>query len=185
MASVKAEKPVGTQLFGQLKKEASSAKGSDGSSKSTASKPAAKKAAQKPQEPKKKKLHTSTLSKSKRNLLKFYNCVPAYDKITIMTQYYKISSFTKSTTAARKHHHHGHKDIHQQQARTSQPSPEHKRQESRTQQPGNFDSPNHKKSLSPHANNLESSGFPRQPKNKLAALPEPSKHSLGEDLNIA
>ncbi|XWS33991.1 hypothetical protein CRYUN_Cryun21dG0001000 [Craigia yunnanensis] len=55
MASVKAEKPVGTQLFGQVKKEPATAKASEGASKSAASKPAAKKAAQKPQEPKKKK----------------------------------------------------------------------------------------------------------------------------------
>ncbi|XWS69837.1 hypothetical protein CRYUN_Cryun04dG0212700 [Craigia yunnanensis] len=55
MASVKAEKPVGTQLFGQVKKEPATAKASDGASKSAASKPAIKKAAQKPQEPKKKK----------------------------------------------------------------------------------------------------------------------------------
>ncbi|EOY02187.1 hypothetical protein QQP08_007529 [Theobroma cacao] len=49
MASLKAEKPVGTQLFGQAKKEP--AKASDG-----ASKPAAKKGvAQKPQQPSKKK----------------------------------------------------------------------------------------------------------------------------------
>lgn len=52
MASLKAEKPaVGTQLFGQAKKEPAKA---DGASKSTGSKPASKKAAQKPQEPKKK-----------------------------------------------------------------------------------------------------------------------------------
>ena len=55
MASVKAEKPVGTQLFGQVKKEPATAKASDGTSKPTASKPAVKKAAQKPLEPKKKK----------------------------------------------------------------------------------------------------------------------------------
>uniref|UniRef100_A0A6N2N130 Uncharacterized protein n=1 Tax=Salix viminalis TaxID=40686 RepID=A0A6N2N130_SALVM len=52
MASLKAEKSVGTQLFGQAKKEP--AKLTDSTSKTTASKPAAKKAAQKPQEPKKK-----------------------------------------------------------------------------------------------------------------------------------
>lgn len=52
MASLKAEKSVGTQLFGQAKKEP--AKLNDSASKTTASKPAAKKAAQKPQEPKKK-----------------------------------------------------------------------------------------------------------------------------------
>ncbi|KAL9389435.1 hypothetical protein Peur_018040 [Populus x canadensis] len=52
MASLKAEKSVGTQLFGQAKKEP--AKLNDGTCKTTASKPAAKKAAQKPQEPKKK-----------------------------------------------------------------------------------------------------------------------------------
>ncbi|KAI5573996.1 hypothetical protein POPTR_010G132101v4 [Populus trichocarpa] len=52
MASLKAEKSVGTQLFGQAKKEP--AKLNDSTSKTTASKPAAKKAAQKPQEPKKK-----------------------------------------------------------------------------------------------------------------------------------
>ncbi|MBA0563442.1 hypothetical protein Golob_008421, partial [Gossypium lobatum] len=49
MASVKA---AGTQLFGQVKKEATDA---SSKSKPAASKPAAKKAAPKPQEPKKKK----------------------------------------------------------------------------------------------------------------------------------
>jgi len=52
MASLKAEKSVGTQLFGQAKKEP--AKLNDSTSKTTASKPGAKKAAQKPQELKKK-----------------------------------------------------------------------------------------------------------------------------------
>ncbi|KAJ4843000.1 hypothetical protein Tsubulata_038211 [Turnera subulata] len=53
MASLKAEKPaVGTQLFGQAKKEPAKP---EGTSKSTASKSgSSKKAAQKPQEPKKK-----------------------------------------------------------------------------------------------------------------------------------
>lgn len=51
MASVKAEKAVGTQLFGQVKKEPAKA---DATAKAPASKPAPKKAAQKPQEPKKK-----------------------------------------------------------------------------------------------------------------------------------
>lgn len=50
---MKSEKPVGTQLFGQVKKEPA-AKASDGGSKTTGSKQASKKAAQKPQEPKKK-----------------------------------------------------------------------------------------------------------------------------------
>ena len=52
MASLKAEKSVGTQLSGQSKKEP--AKPNDSTSKTTASKPASKKAAQKPQESKKK-----------------------------------------------------------------------------------------------------------------------------------
>ncbi|MBA0863696.1 hypothetical protein Goshw_024540 [Gossypium schwendimanii] len=52
MASVKA---AGTQLFGQVKKEATDA---SSKSKPAASKPAAKKAAPKPQEPKKKKVYT-------------------------------------------------------------------------------------------------------------------------------
>ncbi|KAL4638312.1 hypothetical protein ACJW30_03G105000 [Castanea mollissima] len=52
MASVKAEKPAGTQLFGQVKKEP--AKSTDNAAKAPASKSGAKKAAQKPQEPKKK-----------------------------------------------------------------------------------------------------------------------------------
>ncbi|KAK4758793.1 hypothetical protein SAY87_020094 [Trapa incisa] len=53
MASLKAEKPaVGTQLFGQAKKEPAS-KASDNGAKSS-SKAAPKKAAPKPQEPKKK-----------------------------------------------------------------------------------------------------------------------------------
>lgn len=53
MASLKAEKPVGTQLFGQTKKEPA-AKASEGASKAQGSKSGAKKSAQKPQEPKKK-----------------------------------------------------------------------------------------------------------------------------------
>ena len=52
MASVKAEKPAGTQLFGQVKKEP--AKPTESGAKAPASKSGAKKAAQKPQEPKKK-----------------------------------------------------------------------------------------------------------------------------------
>ncbi|KAK4597265.1 hypothetical protein RGQ29_015013 [Quercus rubra] len=52
MASVKTEKPAGTQLFGQVKKEP--AKSTDNAAKAPASKSGAKKAAQKPQEPKKK-----------------------------------------------------------------------------------------------------------------------------------
>ncbi|OWM75817.1 hypothetical protein CDL15_Pgr009461 [Punica granatum] len=52
MASSKAEKSVGSQLFGQAKKEPA-AKASDGGTKSS-SKAAPKKAAPKPQEPKKK-----------------------------------------------------------------------------------------------------------------------------------
>lgn len=53
MASVKAEKPVGSQtLFGQPKKEPS--KPSEGAPKAPASKSAPKKAEQKPREPKKK-----------------------------------------------------------------------------------------------------------------------------------
>ncbi|KAF5745308.1 hypothetical protein HS088_TW07G00892 [Tripterygium wilfordii] len=56
MASMKAEKPgVGTQLFGQVKKEpAKAAAASDGASKSGGSKPAPKKGSQNPQEAKKK-----------------------------------------------------------------------------------------------------------------------------------
>lgn len=55
MASVKAEKPIGTQLFGQMKKEAAATvKPTDATSKATAPKSGAKKAASKPQEPKKK-----------------------------------------------------------------------------------------------------------------------------------
>nr|KYP53036.1 hypothetical protein KK1_025037 [Cajanus cajan] len=53
MASLKADKPVGTQLFGQPKKEAAP-KVSDGASKAPASKSATKKVPQKPQESKKK-----------------------------------------------------------------------------------------------------------------------------------
>ena len=53
MASLKADKPVGTQLFGQAKKEAAP-KASDGVSKGPASKSAPKKAPQKPQESKKR-----------------------------------------------------------------------------------------------------------------------------------
>ncbi|CAK9184284.1 unnamed protein product [Ilex paraguariensis] len=52
MASLKADKPIGTQLFGQVKKEP--AKTGDASSKAPASKSAPKKAAPKAQEPKKK-----------------------------------------------------------------------------------------------------------------------------------
>ena len=56
MASMKAERPVGTQLFGQAKKEP--AKAGEGPAKAPASKPAPKKAAaQKPQETKKKVSH--------------------------------------------------------------------------------------------------------------------------------
>lgn len=52
MSSLKAEKAVGTQLFGQAKKEPAKA---DASAKTPASKAASKKQpAQKPQEPKKK-----------------------------------------------------------------------------------------------------------------------------------
>ncbi|KAJ7943232.1 SWI/SNF-related matrix-associated actin-dependent regulator of chromatin subfamily A-like protein 1 [Quillaja saponaria] len=53
MASLKAEKPTGTQLFGHAKKEPVKAT-SDGAVKGPASKSAPKKTAQKPQEPKKK-----------------------------------------------------------------------------------------------------------------------------------
>ncbi|KAL7260603.1 hypothetical protein ACSBR1_006295 [Camellia fascicularis] len=54
MASIKADKPVGTQLFGQAKKEPA-VKSSDGASKGPASKAAPKKAAPKTTpEPKKK-----------------------------------------------------------------------------------------------------------------------------------
>lgn len=56
MASMKAEKPVGTQLFGQTKKEP--AKGSEGTAKAPSSKAPSKKAAQKPQEPAKKKVYS-------------------------------------------------------------------------------------------------------------------------------
>lgn len=55
MASLKAEKPVGTQLFGQAKKEPA-AKAIDGVAKSS-SKAVPKKVAPKPQEPKKKVKH--------------------------------------------------------------------------------------------------------------------------------
>ncbi|GAU23498.1 hypothetical protein TSUD_39770 [Trifolium subterraneum] len=54
MASLKAEKPVGTQLFGQAKKEATP-KASDGALKGQASKSASKKPQQKSQESNKKK----------------------------------------------------------------------------------------------------------------------------------
>ncbi|CAB4264929.1 unnamed protein product [Prunus armeniaca] len=54
MASLKAEKQVGTQLFGQAKKEPAISKASDGGAKAPASKAAPKKAASKPQAPKKK-----------------------------------------------------------------------------------------------------------------------------------
>ncbi|CAL5209168.1 unnamed protein product [Lathyrus oleraceus] len=50
MASMKADKPIGTQLFGQAKKETS-----DGAIKGQASKSASKKPQQKPQESNKKK----------------------------------------------------------------------------------------------------------------------------------
>ncbi|KAK4790615.1 hypothetical protein SAY86_017919 [Trapa natans] len=52
MASLKAEKPVGTQLFGQGKKEPAASKASEGGGKGSSK--ASKKAAPKPQEPKKK-----------------------------------------------------------------------------------------------------------------------------------
>jgi hypothetical protein len=52
MASLKAEKPVGTQAPGQVKKEP--AKPTESTPKAVASKPAPKKAEQKPREPKKK-----------------------------------------------------------------------------------------------------------------------------------
>ncbi|GAB4828936.1 hypothetical protein Ancab_018597 [Ancistrocladus abbreviatus] len=56
MASLKAEKPIGTQLLGQAKKEPAGTKPAEGSPAKApaASKPAPKKAAQKPQEPKSK-----------------------------------------------------------------------------------------------------------------------------------
>ncbi|KAM7464395.1 hypothetical protein LguiA_032516 [Lonicera macranthoides] len=58
MASLKAEKPIGTQLFGQAKKEVPAAKTTEpkktAAPKASASKPAPKKAAPKPLEPKKK-----------------------------------------------------------------------------------------------------------------------------------
>lgn len=54
MASMKDEKQVGTQLFGQAKKEPAISKASDGGAKAPASKAAPKKAASKPQAPKKK-----------------------------------------------------------------------------------------------------------------------------------
>ena len=59
MASMKVEKPVGTQLFGTKKEPA---KAAEGPTKAPASKGSAKKAAPKPQEPKKKvvDLHTQT-----------------------------------------------------------------------------------------------------------------------------
>lgn len=53
MASLKAEKPAGSQLFGPAKKEPA-AKAGDGSSKAPSSKSGAKKPAQKSGEPKKK-----------------------------------------------------------------------------------------------------------------------------------
>ncbi|GKU90425.1 hypothetical protein SLEP1_g4418 [Rubroshorea leprosula] len=53
MSSLKAKKPIGTQLFGQGKDQ-EPAKGADASSKSASSKPAGKKAAEKPQPTKKK-----------------------------------------------------------------------------------------------------------------------------------
>ena len=53
MASVKGEKSVGTQLFGQAKKDPAP-KAADTATKAPASKSGAKKAAPKPQEPKKK-----------------------------------------------------------------------------------------------------------------------------------
>ena len=52
MASLKAEKPVGTQSSGQPKKEPT--KPSSSAPKAPASKPAPKKTEQKPREPKKK-----------------------------------------------------------------------------------------------------------------------------------
>lgn len=58
MASLKADKPVGTQLFGQAKKEATP-KASD---KGQASKSASKKAQQKPQDLNKKKGKGSKLA---------------------------------------------------------------------------------------------------------------------------
>ncbi|KAG2706772.1 hypothetical protein I3760_05G117900 [Carya illinoinensis] len=55
MASVKAEKPVGTQLFGQaVKKEPAAKPGTDGATKAPASKSAKKAAPKAPQESKKK-----------------------------------------------------------------------------------------------------------------------------------
>ncbi|KAL5759236.1 hypothetical protein ACOSQ2_018074 [Xanthoceras sorbifolium] len=52
MASLKSEKPVGTQLFGQVKKDPN--KAADGATKAAPSKPGAKKSAPKVKEPKKK-----------------------------------------------------------------------------------------------------------------------------------
>ncbi|KAK3222649.1 hypothetical protein Dsin_009674 [Dipteronia sinensis] len=53
MASLKAERPVGTQLFGQVKKEPK--KAADGATKAAPSKPGAKKSAPKSKEPVAKK----------------------------------------------------------------------------------------------------------------------------------
>ncbi|CAL5350054.1 unnamed protein product [Camellia sinensis] len=64
MASMKAAKPVGTQLFGQVKKEPASAKTSDGASKtSSASKSASKKVAPKTAEPKRKAMGGKSAAK--------------------------------------------------------------------------------------------------------------------------
>ncbi|KAE9589859.1 hypothetical protein Lalb_Chr21g0313391 [Lupinus albus] len=54
MASLKADKPVGTQLFGQTKKEATPPKASKSASKGQATKSSSKKAPQKSQDSKKK-----------------------------------------------------------------------------------------------------------------------------------
>lgn len=54
MASMKAEKPVGTSLFGQAKKEPATGKATTSTTKAPASKAAPKKAAPKSPAPKKK-----------------------------------------------------------------------------------------------------------------------------------
>lgn len=61
MASMKAEKPVGTSLSGQAKKEPATGKATTSTTKAPASKPAPKKAAPKTPAPKKKVLEVTSI----------------------------------------------------------------------------------------------------------------------------
>ncbi|KAK9091112.1 hypothetical protein Sjap_024289 [Stephania japonica] len=75
MASLKAEKPSGSQLFGQVKKDPPKAAG-EGASKA---KPAPKKAEQKPKEPKKKVIVLDLQTES-------YSCLAGYPTVDQLIQ---------------------------------------------------------------------------------------------------